>query len=97
MKSDELGLPEAQQLLKNGCLSVTDGAPSSSTPEAAEFFKKNGILYAPHKLAGLAGSAFSKLERDLNKSGQAWSKPEVDTRLRELMRDVFRSCSYNFV
>ena len=47
---NELGADDAENLVKNGCICVCEGANMPSTPEAIEIFQKNKILFAPGRL-----------------------------------------------
>jgi glutamate dehydrogenase (NADP+) len=63
---NELGADDAENLVKNGCICVCEGANMPSTPEAIEIFQKNKILFAPGKAANAGGVATSGLEMTQN-------------------------------
>ena len=46
---NELDLAGAEALVAHGVMAVCEGANMPTTPDAAEFFQKNGVLFAPGK------------------------------------------------
>lgn len=91
---NELNLQDAQNLFKNGCQLVNEGANMPSTPEAIDFILANKMLYGPAKAANAGGVATSQLEMSQNASMQKWSFAEVDTKLHAIMKSIFE-LSYN--
>ena len=63
---NELGEFDAQNLIKNGCICVGEGANMPCSPEAIEIFLKNKILFAPGKASNAGGVAVSGLEMAQN-------------------------------
>lgn len=91
---NELTERDAMALVKNGCVSVTEGANMPSTPEAIEIFLKEKILFAPAKAANAGGVAVSEFEMSQNASMQKWSFEKVDDKLKETMQQLCRRVSY---
>lgn len=89
---NELQGEDARELLKNGCIALSEGANMPSTPEALAIFMEAGILYAPGKAANAGGVAVSGLEMSQNSLRLSWSREEVDERLRNIMRNIHHSC-----
>ena len=89
---NELGAKDAERLVANGCIAVSEGANMPSTPEAIEIFQQNNLLYAPGKAANAGGVSVSGLEMTQNAMKLSWSKEEVDTKLKEIMRDIHTQC-----
>ena len=89
---NELGRHDAALLLKNGCTLVCEGANMPCTPEAADLFLENKILYGPGKAANAGGVATSGLEMAQNATRLAWTREEVDTRLRAIMVSIHDAC-----
>lgn len=85
---NELNGSEAETLVKNGCRLVAEGANMPSTPEAIAVFQKNGILYAPGKASNAGGVAVSGLEMSQNSMRLAWTREEVDQRLKDIMKNI---------
>ncbi len=86
---NELNLLDAQNLLKNGCQCVSEGANMPCTLEATELFVEAKISYGPAKAANAGGVATSGLEMAQNASMSNWSFEEVDQKLLGIMRGIF--------
>ena len=89
---NELEAKDAEQLIKNGCLCVGEGANMPSTPEAIAQFLSRGVLFAPGKASNAGGVAVSGLEMAQNSLRYNWSREEVDQRLQTIMKDIHQSC-----
>ena len=89
---NEIDGVHAQALVKNGCICVAEGANMPSTPEAVKIFQDAGILYGPGKAANAGGVATSGLEMTQNSMRLSWSREEVDSRLREIMKNIHTTC-----
>ena len=89
---NELNEADAKDLLKNGCICISEGANMPSTPDAVEAFIKAGIAYGPGKAANAGGVSTSQLEMAQNASMQSWSFEEVDGKLQNIMKGIFNSC-----
>jgi glutamate dehydrogenase (NADP+) len=89
---NELGRQDAALLVKNGCALVCEGANMPCTPEAADLFLENKILYGPGKAANAGGVATSGLEMAQNATRLTWTREEVDTRLRAIMVSIHDAC-----
>lgn len=89
---NELNGDEAKQLIKNGCMCVSEGANMPSTPEAIHAFQNAKILFAPGKASNAGGVATSGLEMSQNSLRLSWSRKEVDERLKDIMEDIHDSC-----
>lgn len=89
---NELNGDDAQALIKNGCIAVSEGANMPSTPDAVEVFIHNKILYGPGKAANAGGVSVSGLEMTQNSMKISWTKEEVDKKLKEIMFNIHASC-----
>lgn len=89
---NEIDEEDAKLLVKNGCICVTEGANMPCTPGAVEVFINAGILYGPGKAANAGGVATSGLEMTQNSMRLPWSREEVDTRLRTIMKNIHSTC-----
>tara|TARA_B100000886_G_scaffold190144_1_gene130816 strand:+ start:421 stop:1761 length:1341 start_codon:yes stop_codon:yes gene_type:complete len=89
---NELGKFDAQNLIKNGCICIGEGANMPCSPEAIEIFLKSKILFAPGKASNAGGVAVSGLEMAQNSLRYSWSREEVDKRLQIIMKDIHQSC-----
>ncbi|MGI6162087.1 MAG: NADP-specific glutamate dehydrogenase [Christensenellales bacterium] len=90
---NELNLDDAEQLIKNGCIAVAEGANMPSTPEAVHAFQKAGVSFGPGKAANAGGVATSALEMSQNAIRLAWTFEEVDNKLRDIMVNIFNKCA----
>jgi len=88
---NELNAEDAQELLKNGCICVTEGANMPSSQGAVDIFLKAKIAYGPGKAANAGGVAVSQLEMAQNACMRPWTFEQVDTELKEIMKNIFDS------
>ena len=89
---NEINGEEAQMLISNGCMAVSEGANMPSTPEAIKVFQEAGILYGPAKAANAGGVSVSGLEMTQNAAHLNWSSEEVDNKLQQIMADIHNQC-----
>jgi glutamate dehydrogenase (NADP+) len=85
---NEIDGKDADTLLKNGCTVITEGSNMPSTPEAVEKFIKAKVLYGPGKAANAGGVATSGLEMSQNSMRLAWTREEVDAKLKGIMQAI---------
>jgi len=89
---NELNGKDAENLLKNGIMLVSEGANMPSTPEAIEHFLAHKLLYAPGKAANAGGVAVSGLEMAQNSMRLNWPREEVEGRLKIIMKSIHHTC-----
>lgn len=89
---NELNERDAEQLIRNGVVCVAEGANMPTTMAAIQCFEKAGVLFAPGKASNAGGVSTSGLEMSQNAMRLAWSREEVDTRLRSIMADIHETC-----
>jgi len=89
---NEIDGKSAEAMVKNGCVCVSEGANMPSTPEAISVFQQHGVLFGPGKAANAGGVATSGLEMSQNSMRLSWPRDEVDSRLRQIMKSIHRSC-----
>ncbi|MEI7481577.1 MAG: NADP-specific glutamate dehydrogenase [Elusimicrobiota bacterium] len=89
---NELNEKDANDLIKNGCICVTEGANMPCIPEAVEAFMKAKILFAPGKASNAGGVATSGLEMSQNSLRMSWSREEVDKHLHGIMINIHTAC-----
>ena len=87
---NELTLTDAKALVKNGCILVNEGANMPTTPDAIDYLQENGVLFSPGKAANAGGVATSQLEMSQNASMTQWNFEEVDIKLRQIMKNIFK-------
>lgn len=89
---NEINAESARILIANGVKVVAEGANMPSTNEAIEEFLNNGILFGPAKAANAGGVATSALEMAQNSGRSYWSFNEVDEKLRDIMKNIYKTC-----
>ncbi|RDU65635.1 NADP-specific glutamate dehydrogenase [Helicobacter sp. MIT 14-3879] len=90
---NELNADDAEALIKNGCICVSEGANMPSTIEAVHKFISAKICYGPGKAANAGGVAVSGLEMAQNASMTPWTFEYTDKRLHQIMEDIFNNAS----
>ncbi|MEA3370321.1 MAG: NADP-specific glutamate dehydrogenase [Campylobacterota bacterium] len=85
---NELNDVDAQNLIVNGCVSVSEGANMPSTPKAINDFLSHKICFAPAKAANAGGVAVSEFEMSQNAAMAKWSFEEVDEKLKTTMQQI---------
>ena len=89
---NEVSKNEAQKLIDNGVIGVSEGANMPTEAEGVEIFLDAKILYGPGKAANAGGVATSALEMSQNSLRYAWSREEVDEKLHNIMCRIHESC-----
>ncbi|SEO15339.1 glutamate dehydrogenase (NADP+) [Amphibacillus marinus] len=89
---NELDESAAKQLVENGVKAVAEGANMPSTLKAIEVFLSHGILFGPAKAANAGGVAVSALEMAQNSSRIPWKFEEVDKKLQDIMKNIYKNC-----
>jgi len=85
---NELTEIDAQNLIANGCVSVTEGANMPSTPQAITLLQSHKVCFAPAKAANAGGVAVSEFEMSQNASMSRWSFEKVDNKLKDTMQKI---------
>ena len=85
---NELTDIDAQNLIVNGVVSVTEGANMPSTPKAINDFLSHKVCFAPAKAANAGGVAVSEFEMAQNASMIRWSFEKVDEKLKLTMQQI---------
>ena len=88
---NEIGLADAQALIRGGVRAVTEGANMPTTPEAVALFQEASVLFAPGKAANAGGVATSALEMRQNAARSRWDFDTSENRLHAIMTDVHDS------
>jgi len=89
---NEINREDAENLVKNGCMGVSEGANMPTDLEGIGVFQNAGILYAPSKAANAGGVAVSGLEMSQNSSRISWDEAELDKLLKDIMLTIHDSC-----
>lgn len=89
---NEINGKDGANLIQNGVFVVAEGANMPSTPKAVDLFLEKKIFYAPGKAANAGGVAVSGLEMSQNAMRIAWTREEVDSRLKQIMKSIHTAC-----
>ncbi|MCP4590921.1 MAG: NADP-specific glutamate dehydrogenase [bacterium] len=89
---NEINAEDANNLIKNGCYCISEGANMPSTPEAVNVFIEGKVLYGLGKAANAGGVAVSGLEMSQNSMRLGWSREEVDSKLQGIMKAIHKNC-----
>ena len=90
---NELELPDAKLLIKNGCRAVAEGANMPTTKDAIDAFHKAKIIFSPGKASNAGGVSVSGLEMTQNSIRLSWQREELEERLKTIMHDIHKQCS----
>ncbi|MGD2156832.1 MAG: NADP-specific glutamate dehydrogenase [Anaerolineales bacterium] len=89
---NEIDSQNAQALVDNGCICVSEGANMPSTLGAIKIYQENNVLYGPAKAANAGGVATSGLEMTQNSMRLSWTRQEVDEKLHQIMKSIHKAC-----
>ena len=89
---NELGKEDAEMLVKNGVIAVSEGSNMGCTPEAIKVFLNKKIFFGPGKAANAGGVATSGLEMSQNSMKLNWTREEVDEKLHQIMINIHEAC-----
>jgi len=89
---NEINGKDAQNLIDNGVFVVSEGANMPTVPEGVDLFIDKKILYGPGKAANAGGVSVSGLEMSQNSMRYAWSREEVDAKLKSIMNSIHGTC-----
>lgn len=87
---NEIDEEAAKLLVSNGVKAVGEGANMPSTLEAVEVFLDQDVLFGPAKAANAGGVSVSALEMAQNSMRLSWTFEEVDAKLHEIMKNIYR-------
>ena len=88
---NEVGMKEAEMMVKNGVKYYVEVANMPTTNEAVAYLKANGVIVAPSKAVNAGGVATSGLEMSQNSMRYSWSAEEVDEKLHMIMKNIFNN------
>ena len=91
---NEVGMAEAEQIVKNGVKYYVEVSNMPTTNEAMAYLKANGVIVAPSKAVNAGGVAVSGLEMSQNSMRYSWTAEEVDAKLKQIMYNIYWN-SYN--
>ena len=89
---NEINGKDAANLLRNTVQVVAEGANMPTDLDGVTQFLEARILYGPGKAANAGGVAVSGLEMAQNSMRYGWTREEVDSRLRLIMKSIHQAC-----
>ncbi|MDC1085310.1 NADP-specific glutamate dehydrogenase, partial [Pseudomonadales bacterium] len=89
---NELIGQEAETLVKNGCMAVSEGANMPTDLDGIKVFKDAGICYAPGKASNAGGVAVSGLEMSQNSERISWEEETLQEQLQSIMKGIHDRC-----
>ena len=89
---NELNADDAEKLIANGVMCVTEAANMPCTLDGIKLFLDAKVLFAPGKAANAGGVAASGLEMTQNSIRLNWTSEEVDARLKDIMVGIHGQC-----
>ena len=89
---NEINAKDAQNLVDNGVIVVSEGANMPTVPEGIDIFIEHKLLYGPGKAANAGGVSVSGLEMTQNSMRLSWTREEVDNRLQMIMKSIHQTC-----
>jgi len=89
---NEIDINDAHNLVKGGVKLLAEGANMPTTSPAINVLLENGVMYAPGKASNAGGVATSGLEMVQNYNGMYWTRNEVDSKLKDIMKDIHDTC-----
>ena len=88
---NEINGEAAKRLVAQGVRCVSEGANMPSNLDAIAVYKEHNLLYGPAKAANAGGVAVSALEMSQNSLRLSWTHEEVDSRLQNIMTNIFNT------
>ena len=88
---NEVDVEEAKKIVANGVKYYVEVSNMPTTNEAIAYLKENNVIVAPSKAVNAGGVAVSGLEMSQNSMRYSWSAEEVDAKLQNIMKNIFKS------
>ena len=89
---NEIDEDGARALVAAGCYAISEGANMPTIPAAIKVFEEAKTLLAPSKAANAGGVGVSGLEMSQNSLRLSWTREEVDTHLRKIIKGIHDQC-----
>ena len=87
---NEVDLSEATRIVANGVKYYVEVSNMPTTNEALAYLMANGVKVAPSKAVNAGGVSVSGLEMSQNSMRYSWSAEEVDEKLCDIMKNIYR-------
>jgi len=89
---NEIVLKDAEDIINNGYICVTEGANMPCSIDAIKIFQEAKILYSPGKASNAGGVAISGIEMVQNAIHYGFPREEIDLRLQKIMKSIHDDC-----
>lgn len=90
---NEIGMKEAEIMVKNGCKFLCEAANMPTTNDALAYLIKNGVVVGPSKAANAGGVACSCIEMGQNAGHTVYSADQVYAQLEDIMINIHNSAA----
>lgn len=87
---NEITLDDAKKIVAAKVKFVNEVSNMSTTLDAIDYLRDNGVIICPSKAANAGGVATSGLEMTQNSERLTWTKEEVDAKLRVIMKNIYK-------
>ncbi len=87
-RQNEVLLDDAIAMVKLGVPVLNEVSNMPTTNEAIAYLQEHGVLVTPSKAVNAGGVATSGLEMSQNSERLAWTKEEVDAKLKQIMKGI---------
>ncbi|MEA5094737.1 NAD-specific glutamate dehydrogenase [bioreactor metagenome] len=88
---NEINMEEAKKIVASGSKYYIEVANMPTTNDALAFLQQSGMIVAPSKAVNAGGVATSALEMSQNSMRYSWTFEEVDAKLHEIMRNIYKN------
>ncbi len=88
---NEVNHDDAKKIVANGVKYYVEVSNMPTTADAVAYMKENGVVIAPSKAVNAGGVAVSGLEMSQNSMRYSWSAEEVDAKLKDIMKNIYKS------
>ena len=90
---NEIGMKEAEAMVKNGCKFLCEASNMPTTNEAMAYLMANGVVLGPSKAANAGGVACSCIEMGQNAGHTVYSPEQVYAQLEQIMVNIHDSAA----
>ncbi len=90
---NEIGMKEAEMMVKNGCKFLCEASNMPTTNEAIAYLMENGVVIGPSKAANAGGVACSCIEMGQNAGHTVFSPDQVYAQLENIMINIHDSAA----
>lgn len=89
---NEINEKDVANMIENGTILIAEGANMPTNAGGQHLCIESGMLYGPAKAANAGGVAVSALEMAQGSQRMSWSRAEVDSKLKDIMKNIHNQC-----